>query len=136
MIGLPAGFGIWLGQALMYGDGEDLFTRDTTRIWNQALSEQQKELESSTQHSQEQLAALTLRMAELQARLFRLDALGERLTTIAKLDEGEFDFSQPPALGGPESAALGDAYLAPEFMQVVDRLAASVESREQLLDFL
>ena len=37
MIGLPAGLGIWLGQALMYGDGEDLFTRDTTRTWNQAL---------------------------------------------------------------------------------------------------
>ena len=38
---------------------------------------------------------------DLWARMTRLDALGEHITAMAKLDGGEFDFSQPPALGGP-----------------------------------
>jgi len=136
MLGLPTGFGVWLGQELIQGDGADLFTRDTTRSWNQALDEQQAELSNTKRHAKEQLAALTLRMAELQARLLRLDALGERLTSIAKLDQGEFDFSQPPALGGPESAGLGDAYQAPDFLQVVEQLTSRIENREQQLDTL
>jgi len=136
VLGLPAGFGVWLGQELIQGDGADLFTRDTTREWNQALDDQQAELNATKRHAKEQLAALTLRMAELQARLLRLDALGERLTSIAKLDQGEFDFSQPPALGGPESAGLGDAYQAPDFLQVVDQLTSRIENREQQLDTL
>ena len=41
-------------------------------------------------------------LAMQQARLIRLDALGDRLTHVAKLDRGEFDFSRDPALGGPE----------------------------------
>jgi len=41
-------------------------------------------------------------LAMQQARLIRLDALGDRLTQVAKLDRGEFDFSRDPALGGPE----------------------------------
>lgn len=136
MLGIPAGFGVWLGQELLQGDGSDLFTRDTTRAWNQALDDQQLEVQGTRRHAKEQLAALTLRMAELQARLLRLDALGERLTTIAKLDQGEFDFSQPPALGGPESAELGEAYQAPDFLQVVEQLTARIEDREQQLDTL
>ena len=136
LIGLPAGVGVVAGLEWARGDGADLFTADTAKSWSQGLAAQKEQLEQTRQHAQQQLSAITLRMAELQARLVRLDALGERLTTIAKLDQGEFDFSQPPALGGPESASLGDAYSAPEFIDVIDQLTAQIESREQQLDIL
>lgn len=136
LIGLPAGVGIIAGMEYSKGEGADLFSADTAQAWSEELANQREQLEQTRQQADQQLAAIALRMAELQARLVRLDALGERLTTIAKLDEGEFDFSQPPALGGPESATLGDAYAAPEFVDVIDQLTAQVANREQQLEIL
>lgn len=136
LLGIPVGLGVWVNQELNHSDGADLFTGDSARAWSEALANQEDEIKETRQHAQEQLSALTLRMAELQARLLRLDALGERLTSIAKLDQGEFDFSQPPALGGPESAALGEAFEPPEFIQVIDQLTDQIANREQQLDTL
>lgn len=135
LLGVPVALGSVAHQFLKE-EGADLFTGDSTRAWNDALAKQQQEVEDTKRHAEEQLAALTLRMAELQARLVRLDALGERLTTIAKLDRGEFDFSRPPPLGGPETAALGEAYQAPDFLNVIDSLADQIDNREQQLDTL
>ena len=53
------------------------------------------------------------RIAELQARLLRLDALGERLVKMGRLDEEEFNFSESPAMGGPEGAADTMSYQPP-----------------------
>ena len=54
------------------------------------LQTQRTELETAKQAAQENINALTLRLAELQSRVVRLDALGERLTEMAQLDKGEF----------------------------------------------
>jgi murein DD-endopeptidase MepM/ murein hydrolase activator NlpD len=135
LLGLPVA-GVWLSENFYRGDGADLFSSDSTQAWKDALETQESDIEKTKIHAEEQLAALTLRMAELQARLLRLDALGERLTTIAKLDKGEFDFSQKPALGGPEGMTLGDAYETPSFLQVIDQLTDQISSREQQLETL
>ena len=99
---------------------------------NQALIREAQET------AKQQMTALTVRMAELQARLVRLDALGERLVDVAKLHNGEFDFSSGPPVGGPEDAQqqLEDAFAKPSFIQALDQLAADVEQREQQLEVL
>lgn len=53
--------------------------------------------------SQRDLNALALRLGELKAESTRLNALGERLTLAGKLDQGEFNFRDPPAIGGPQT---------------------------------
>ncbi len=58
----------------------------------------QARLESEA--AQRELNAMAARLAELQAETTRLNALGQRLTRIAKLPEGEFDFGQPVGIGG------------------------------------
>ena len=136
LLGLPVGLGGILGYQLMKVEANDVVSAETAKVWSETLSQQQQVVAQTRRHSQEQLAALTLRMAELQARLVRLDALGERLTSIAKLDSGEFDFSQPPAVGGPESTELGEAYAPPAFIDVIDSLTRQIEDREQQLDIL
>lgn len=74
-----------------------------------ALLEQQDVLAELRNKSQEQLDALALRMGELNAKAIRLDALGRRLTAMADLDTGEFDFDSSPGLGGPETPLLTPA---------------------------
>lgn len=137
VLGLPLAVGFYLGSQSVEEDANsDLFTLDTAKKWSDKLDAQQKQVIETRENAKVQLNALTLRMAELQARLVRLDALGERLTSMAKLNNGEFDFNLSPAVGGPESQTLGDAYQAPEFLQVVDQLASQIEDREQQLDTL
>jgi len=136
LLGLPIGFGAWLGHELTAGDGADLFNKESTRTWNQTLQDQRQQLVTAKRNAEERLAALTLRMAELQARLLRIDALGERITTIANLDKGEFDFSQAPAVGGPEEASYAPAYQAPDFIEAINLLSEQISDREQQLETL
>lgn len=130
LLGVPVVVGALLNEQWQNRDASGFLTSDVAQSWDEALSEQSRKLEESRRQAENQLAALTLRIAELQARLLRLDALGERLTTVAKLDKGEFDFSQPPSLGGPETAGLGEAYQAPDFLLMIDQLGDQIADRE------
>lgn len=101
------------------------------------LGLQREDIETAKQAAQENINALTLRLAELQSRVVRLDALGERLTEMADLEKGEFDFNSAPALGGP--AEIADGLHEPElndFMVSFDGLSAQLDDREQQLAVL
>ncbi len=86
--------------------------------------------------SQRQLQAMTLNLAELEARMTRLDALGQHLTAMADLEEGEFDFSQPPALGGPLSSVLGDDFTSMHFDSALNSFESRLDNREKQLEML
>ncbi len=58
-------------------------------------------LESSNQVNEPQLTALTMKLAELQSQVLRLNALGDRLASEASIPENEFNFQQLPPAGGP-----------------------------------
>lgn len=104
------------------------------KAWEKDLDDQRQELQQIRQHADQELDGLTLRLAELQAKLLRLDALGERLVDISDINNEEFDFSVAPAVGGP--ATLGDTYQAPEIRNVLDELANRIDRREQQLEVL
>ncbi|MGO4222615.1 M23 family metallopeptidase [Lysobacter sp. TAF61] len=64
-------------------------------------SENQEALIAATRRdAQREINALAARMGELQAEANRLNALGERLTRIGQLQDGEFDFDKPVGVGG------------------------------------
>lgn len=135
LLGLPIGLGGFLAyQTAQLNDENDIMTAEAKEAWKENIAAQQAEVESLKQQSQEKISALTVRMAELQGRLMRIDALGERLTTVAKLDKGEFDFHVDPAVGGPE--AQGESYQAPAFIHAIDSLASQIDDREQQLETL
>ncbi|WHI48277.1 M23 family metallopeptidase [Microbulbifer sp. VAAF005] len=118
----------------------DLFDSRTAKAWSRALRKQQEEIAEADREAREQLAALTVKLAELQARLTRLDALGERLTSVANLDEGEFEFGSAPAIGGPEDPGIAGAselpYQPPEFLDVIGDLSHQIEDRQMQLNTL
>lgn len=103
---------------------------------NQELDRQQQKINEARRVAEENLNALTMRLGQMQAHVFRLDALGQRLTRMAELDSGEFDFSIPPAQGGPEGETLADSAEFPDFMVQLDDLARQLENREQQLNVL
>jgi murein DD-endopeptidase MepM/ murein hydrolase activator NlpD len=101
-----------------------------------ALDRQRAEVGAVRIDAQRQLDAFAAHVAELQARLTRLDALGERLTELAELDSSEFDFSLNVGQGGPEELVEGAAYAPPSFISTLDDLALRMDSREQQLEVL
>ena len=104
--------------------------------WRHNLESQKQELEQTRLESEAQVAALTLQMAEMQARLLRIDALGERLTSLAKLDSDEFDFSQVPAVGGPETPGDEMVHQPPDFVSMIDQLGERIDDRALQLEVL
>lgn len=113
-----------------------ILTPEVSKTWQQTLSAQQEEVEKTRQQAQNKLAALTLRVAELQARLVRLDALGERMMMSAKIEPGEFDFTQPPALGGPSQELDNHNFEVSTFMDMIDGLAFKIDDRQHQLQTL
>ena len=54
------------------------------------LQVQRDSIQSIRQGNEDTLDALAIRMAQMNARIIRLDALGRRLTDMADLEDGEF----------------------------------------------
>ena len=114
-----------------------MLTSEGIRNWQQTLDQQRDEVVAVRADAERQVNALTLRMAELQGRLTRLDALGERLAVKSSLDDGEFDFNAVPAVGGPEDAVgIEQIQTRPTLLEAIDELASQIDSREQQLDLL
>lgn len=99
------------------------------------LVQQRQEIAEAKRTAEENLAALTMRLGQMQAHVIRLDALGQRLTKMAKLDNGEFDFGNPPAQGGPETGE-GTAMQLPDFLSQLDALSNQLDDRSQQLNVL
>lgn len=102
------------------------------------MDAQRLQIDEVTRDAGENMNALALRLGQLQAHVIRLDALGQRLTIVAKLDKGEFDFENPPAQGGPVSAsdAHAQALAVPDFVKSLHELSAQLNNRDQQLHVL
>jgi murein DD-endopeptidase MepM/ murein hydrolase activator NlpD len=119
------------------GNNDSVQERQTfVRAWQQELGHKRQEIEEMQRRSQEQLKALTIRVAELHAKLIRLDALGEHLVSAADIEADEFDFSSAPAVGGAIVSGSDKDYKAPDFMLSIEALAFGIAQREQKLEML
>lgn len=134
LLGAPLGIGGYLGY--VSASSEEVLDRQALMALQERTARERQQLAETREKAQQQLQALTMKMAEMHARLVRLDALGERITTIAKLDKGEFDFSQSPALGGPASEEPGAVFEQPDFLDAIDQLAQRIDDREHQLGVL
>lgn len=100
------------------------------------LDKQTREVANLRQLGKDQFHAMTLKLADAEARLVRLDALGEQLVDSAGINKSdEFDFSSEPSVGGPESPD-SVAYKQPSYLDALDKLSDTLERREQQLTIL
>lgn len=127
------GLGVFAGVLLRDGRAAALAEVEEMRA---ELAQHNEELNEARAQVERDLNAIAARLGALQAQSTRLNALGERLTRIAQLDDGEFDFSETPALGGPDGA---DDFGAPADRSVrasLEVLASRFEVQAQQLDML
>lgn len=128
----------WSGYQVAVGQIQPVVPTESEMVsqWQSKLSEQKTELAQIERNVQQQVDALTLRLGEMQGRLLRLDALGQRLVESGVVGSDEFDFDQPAAVGGPEDGLTGDSFTAPELTSMIDQLSRRIEDREQQLRML
>jgi len=112
---------------------------DEVASLSEALDTQKSEIARTRQQTEDTLDALAIRLGQMNARVIRLDALGRRLTEMADLDDGEFDFDSEPAIGGPEEEPYGYAAgsaAVPELLTAMAELDSQLDNREAQLGAL
>ena len=99
------------------------------------IAAQQAEEERGHAFVQQNLNAMAVKLGEMQAQLTRLDALGERLSSLSGIRD--IRFAEAPGVGGaapmlmpPQNLSLGD------FSSKLMALSRQVESRNDMLGVL
>jgi murein DD-endopeptidase MepM/ murein hydrolase activator NlpD len=104
--------------------------------WGATLEEQRLQVIDARRELQERLDAIASRVGQMNAHVIRLDALGRRLTEMANLDKGEFNFDSAPAVGGPEGLVEGAVATSPDLTSMLDDLTRQIKDRERQLSVL
>ncbi len=134
VVGIVGGaFSVGVGLGVRHGNANPI---NQLGNWSAVLLRQQAQVEDVKRNLQEKVNALAMRVGQMNANVIRVNALGKRLTRMAKLNDGEFDFSNPPALGGSDSGADGQPAQIPNLTAMVDDLQNQLSSREQQLGVL
>jgi murein DD-endopeptidase MepM/ murein hydrolase activator NlpD len=120
---------------LARGDGEVL-PSGLVAAWAKEATAQREEISKTRVSAGEDARALARRIAELQAHVLRLDAAGQRLTQIAGLDKGEFNFANPPPVGGPEDVASGAEPVLGDVLTSLDNFERQLTDRERQMRVL
>lgn len=98
----------------------------------------QDDIGKKDKYVKENLAAMAIKLGEMQAQLMRLDALGERVQGLAGVKPEEFNFKEKPGRGGaePSSANDGSAHdlSMVEFQQVLESVSKDLEHRADYMN--
>lgn len=134
-IGLLVCAGIGAAAALAIASPRARTVSQINALKHQVTAQHQQLAEVKTQ-AQRDVNGLAVKLGELEAQSVRLNALGMRLTRAGKLDADEFDFDQPPSVGGPELDDEGAYDLPQSLDHGIDRLATRFDTQQAQLKAL
>lgn len=100
------------------------------------MSLQAQENERTQSYLRDRLNTMASKVGELQARLLRVDALGERLTKVAGLKPQDFMFDRAPGRGGAESSLPSTELSMKDLGTTLDKLSKDLEDRTDKLRVL
>lgn len=103
----------------------------------QDFQDQRQELNQVKQKTRSEIAALVLKVGEMQGQVRRLNALGERLAGVASLEKGEFDFSEDVPVGGYGYEADTEAVVSSnDLLAEMNSLMLELEEKENQMEVL
>ena len=124
--------GSWIGATWATGQPARQLSR-----WTEDLARQRDQVEAARVVLQQNVDALATRVGQMNAHVIRLDALGKRLTEMANLKKGEFNFDSVPPVGGLDaSRTTAMPASAPVLTAMLDRLSDQITDRERQLSAL
>jgi len=132
----------WIGYKMATSPTEQPLSSVAIASMRDQLQQQRQLLTETRNQAQLQLDALTSKIGILQAELTRINAFGQRVASIAKVNKNEFDFSQPPGIGGPSETMDGpvggpvSAYSSSDLFRGLDDFSAQLNDRAYQLEVL
>lgn len=97
------------GVGMSLGHGDDANGRSFAQAarWSQVLARQREQIADLKRQMQARADAIAIQIGDMKAHVIRLDALGQRLTSMAGIKSSEFNFGHDPPQGGPETDIPG-----------------------------
>lgn len=124
---------LWAGYQMGIDDAEFPEHQLVTSL-KRTFADERRLLSDARADAQSDIDAMAIRIGQLQSQLLRLDALGERLVEMGRLDKGEFSFQEPPAMGGPEGMETNPQQSAlPDLLVDMQSLEQMIDDRQQQL---
>jgi len=100
-------------------------------------SVQEREAKKAESFLRENLNAMAVKLGQMQAQLMRLDALGDRVSSLAGLKPGEFKFTENPGRGGALSTSVPPQNISmADFSRQLEMLSRNLENRTDSLGIL
>ncbi|MFV9615092.1 MAG: M23 family metallopeptidase [Gammaproteobacteria bacterium] len=128
--------GLLVSSGYWYGTVQT--TANELVVLENDISKQKILIKEARLSAEVELDALAARLGRMQANVIRLNALGQRLVKVAKLDAKEFSFKDTPSYGGPaEMESVASIKFASDNLDgVIANLNKQLASREEQLDVL
>lgn len=128
----------WSAYYSMIVGDERASVEDVLKTAQQEYRDQKDHISLLKGKTEHQLAALQLKIGELQGEVNRLNAYSEELAKVAKIPQSEFNFSQPPAIGGEAGDTVTDLVVtgASSLMGQMDALFMQLDGQEQKMALL
>ena len=100
--------------------------------WRESLADQDARVQHLEEQATAESGAVGRQLAQMQARLWRMEALGIQVADVARIPLDEFGFDLPAPQGGPAGSC--DSFLeSPDLRAGLDALAVDIRDREDEL---
>ncbi|MBL4660844.1 MAG: M23 family metallopeptidase [Alcanivoracaceae bacterium] len=100
------------------------------------VNQEQDDIQKFKSDVNRELDSLALQIGGLYAQSMRINALGDRLTTVAKLQDSEFDFNTEPGIGGAGLELTNKENTSQDLFASLYSIKASFQQQEQQLGLL
>ncbi len=100
------------------------------------VNQEQNDIQKFKSDVNRELDSLALQIGGLYAQSMRINALGDRLTTVAKLQDSEFDFNTEPGIGGAGLELTNKENTSQDLFASLYSIKASFQQQEEQLALL
>ena len=111
-------------------------TQEQIASLTQIINSQRDSLEAAQAKAGDDMDALAIRLGQLQAKMMRLESVGQRLAQAAELDVSEFTFSEVPGMGDISDGENGRTQTGAELVASMEQLEKILDLQDQQLSLL